>query len=164
MLSLLIYYESSNDTVIELIIYEDAFDNIIAFVQEIKYRFIFVNEYDDMTMLAESFLSEELLILLLKFSNNHSWIKSIDTVILKCLSLALLREEVLTDLNKAQSLTKDVFIMNKWLFLSKKHHTKLQMNNVKILNLLILHVICVKKSDVILCMSKVKNLMSHVNT
>jgi len=164
LLSLLIYYGPSNDTAPGLTTYGDAFDNIIAFVKEVRYRPISVNECDGTTVLAGPSSPGGLLILSLEPLDNHPWAKGIDTVISKCLSLALLREGVLADSDGAQSLTKDVSIMDRWPLLPKRHHTKLQTSDVEVLDLLVLHAICAKRSDVILCMGEVKNSMSHANT
>ena len=71
------------------------------------------------------------------------------------------REGVLVGSDGAQSLTKDVSIMDRWPLLPKRHHTKLQTSDVEVLDRLVLHAICAKRSDVILCMGEVKNSMSH---
>ena len=46
----------------------------------------------------------------------------------------------------------------------KRRHTKLQTSDVEVLDRLVLHAICAKRSDVILCMGEVKNSMSYANT
>ena len=144
--------------------YGDAFDDIIAFVREIRYRPIFVNECDGTTVLAGPFTPGGLLILSLEPLDNHPWAKGNDIVISECLSLALLREGVLVGSDGAQSLTKDVSIMDRWPLLPKRHHTKLQTSDVEVLDRLVLHAICTKRSDVILCMGEVKSSTSHANT
>jgi hypothetical protein len=137
--------------------YRYAFDKIITFTND-NIRILPENEIKVTRAFAGPFTPGGLLVLMQEPLASHPWAEGRDKVISTCPSLDALREAVLNVSSGEQCITKNVSVIDRWPFLHKSLHEKLEKtreDEMRAYDRLVLAAIRAKQPEVILCMGKV---------